>query len=53
MSNGKNKRIDVLAKAAIEKKRLAFEATDKAIRKLTTSNQPITVSSVAKRLLRT
>lgn len=48
MSNGKNKRIDVLAKAAIEKKRLSFEATDRAIRKLTTSNQPITVSSVAK-----
>jgi Fe-S cluster assembly scaffold protein SufB len=48
MNHGQDKRIAVLASAALEKKRLAFEATEKAIRNLTTSNQKITVANVAR-----
>jgi hypothetical protein len=48
MNDGKYKRIDALTKAAQSKKRLALEATDKAIRQLTSSNQPITIANVAR-----
>ncbi|MEC4818231.1 MAG: DUF6262 family protein [Scytonema sp. PMC 1069.18] len=48
MNDGKNKRIAALSHAAQEKKRFASEATDKAIRKLTSSNQPITIANVAR-----
>jgi hypothetical protein len=48
MNDGQNKRIAALSHAAQEKKRFASEATDKAIRKLTSSNQPITIANVAR-----
>ncbi|AFZ56706.1 MULTISPECIES: DUF6262 family protein [Anabaena] len=48
MNEAKNKRLAALSNAALEKKRLAAEATDKAIRSLTISNQPITVANVAR-----
>ena len=48
MNEAKNKRLVALSNAALEKKRLAAEATDKAIRSLTSSNQPITVANVAR-----
>ncbi|MGH8000469.1 MAG: DUF6262 family protein, partial [Brasilonema sp.] len=48
MNEGQNKRIAALSHAALEKKRLASEATDKAIRNLTSSHQPITIANVAR-----
>lgn len=48
MNSGKFRRIAALSNAALEKKRLATEATDKAIRNLTSLNQSITVANVAR-----
>jgi len=48
MNSGKIRRIAALSNAALEKKRLATEATDKAIRNLTSLNQSITVANVAR-----
>lgn len=48
MNQGKNRRITALNNAALEKKRLATEATDKAIKNLTSLNQSITVANVAR-----
>lgn len=48
INQGKNRRITALNNAALEKKRLATEATDKAIRNLTSLNQSITVANVAR-----
>lgn len=48
MNSGKIRRIAALSNAALEKKRLATEATDKAIVNLTSLNQSITVANVAR-----
>ncbi|AUB35126.1 transposase [Nostoc flagelliforme CCNUN1] len=48
MNSGKIRRIAALSNASVEKKRLATEATDKAIRNLTSLNQSITVANVAR-----
>lgn len=48
MNSGKIRRIAALSNAALDKKRLATEATDKAIRNLTSLNQSITVANVAR-----
>lgn len=48
MNLGKIRRIAALSNAALEKKRLATEATDKAIGNLTSLNQSITVANVAR-----
>jgi hypothetical protein len=48
MNDGKSQRIAALSKAAQNKKHLASEATDKAIKKLTNSHQPITIANVAR-----
>lgn len=48
MDEGKNKRITALKNAAEEKKKLCFESTNEAIKKLTSINKPLTIANVAR-----
>ena len=48
MTEGKNKRINALKNAAKEKRRRCAELTDKAIRKLISTNKPLSIAKVSR-----